>query len=202
MGVKLPSTMQLLVSLTRIGFVLKLQPDPQGRVSTQRFIPDTAYTSSTRDTATSSALPIPPDEVLFRRSGAPVRYEEDDIYWANRNLKEHQVLPDTDLLKAVHVYASDYYDRALGSQGHVSFESMDETALLAVGILLEEAAEYVLGTTGDLALVEGEPISDHEDDPDIQGLGFGGRMQERERGESPPKEKRRRKKRKFRHASE
>lgn len=35
---------------------------------------------------------------------------------------------------------------------------MDETALIAMGILLEEAAKESLGETGDMALVEGEEI--------------------------------------------
>lgn len=38
----------------------------------------------------------------------------------------------------------------------VDFESLDETALLALGILMEEMAGDVLGETGDMAFVEGE----------------------------------------------
>lgn len=41
--------------------------------------------------------------------------------------------------------------------------SMDDTALLAVGILMEELAELALGETGDLVLVEGERISDDDE---------------------------------------
>ena len=144
--------------------------------------------------------------MLFRRSGAPVRYVENDIYWADKDLKKEQVLPDTDLLKAVHVYASDYYGRALGTQGDVSFKSMDETALLAVGILLEEAATHVLGETGDLALVEGEPISGSEADSDFQLLRLADRAQEKEQSDVPSldqsKKRRGRKKRKIQHAAE
>ena len=44
--------------------------------------------------------------------------------------------------------------------GLSDFESLDETALLSLGILLEEMAEHVLGDTGDLAFVEGEGIDD------------------------------------------
>lgn len=44
--------------------------------------------------------------------------------------------------------------------GLLDFESLDETALLSLGILLEEMAEHVLGDTGDLAFVEGEEIED------------------------------------------
>ena len=46
----------------------------------------------------------------------------------------------------------------------MDFESMDETALLALGILLEEMAEHVLGDTGDLAFVEGEQIEEEVGD--------------------------------------
>ena len=40
---------------------------------------------------------------------------------------------------------------------------MDETALIAMGILLEEMAKESLGKTGDLVLVEGEAIGSEED---------------------------------------
>ena len=109
-----------------------------------------------RDTPSSSTVPNPPEEVLFRRAGAPTRYEEYDIYWADRHLTEQQKLPESDLLKAVHAYASDFYGRATRNKGLVDFESLDETALLSIGVLLEERAEEVLGETGDLAFVEGE----------------------------------------------
>ncbi|KAK4693497.1 hypothetical protein P7C71_g3915, partial [Lecanoromycetidae sp. Uapishka_2] len=111
-------------------------------------------------THVSPTVPNPPEEVLFRRVGAPVRYEEADIYWADRHLSEEQKLPESDLLKAVHAYASDFYDRATVNHGIVDFESLDETALLGLGILLEETVEDVLGETGDLAFVEGEEDED------------------------------------------
>lgn len=119
--------------------------------------------SKHRDTLSSSSVAVPPEEVLFRRKGAPVRYEQDDIYWADRDLKEGQTLPESDLLKAIHTYASDFYGRSTGNKGVTDFESLDETALLALGILLEEMAGHVLGDTGDLAFVEGEEIEGQED---------------------------------------
>jgi hypothetical protein len=36
--------------------------------------------------------------------------------------------------------------------------SMDETALMALGILMEEAARDTLGQTGDLVFTEGEDV--------------------------------------------
>ncbi len=71
-------------------------------------------------------------------------------------MTDNQKLPESDLLKAIHAYASDFYGRAVKGKGKVDFESLDETALLAVGILMEEMAREALGETGDLAFVEGE----------------------------------------------
>ena len=104
----------------------------------------------------SSTVPVPPEEVLFRRKDAPERYEEDDFYWADRQLSCEQSLPDSDLLKAIHVYASDFYGRATIDKGLGDFESMNETALLAMGILLEEAIKHSLGENGDMVFVEAE----------------------------------------------
>ena len=83
------------------------------------------------------------------------------MYWADRNLTDNQKLPESDLLKAIHAYASDFYGRAVKGRGKVDFESLDETALLAVGILMEEMARDALGDTGDLAFVEGENSGFH-----------------------------------------
>ncbi|KAL9128983.1 MAG: hypothetical protein Q9217_002458 [Psora testacea] len=129
-----------------------------GRISSQGFLPTHPRIPSTRDTPSSSTLPIPPDEVLFRSRRAPVRYEENDIYWADRHLRPDQRLPESDLLKALHTYTSDFYERMLGEEAQVSYESLDESALLALGVLMEEAVRGLLGGTGDLALVEEEEV--------------------------------------------
>ena len=76
-----------------------------------------------------------------------------------------QRLPDSDLLKAIHAYTSDFYGRAAANGGPLDFGSLDETALLGLGILLEEMAEHVLGDTGDLAFVEWEDINDAANGP-------------------------------------
>ena len=130
-----------------------------GRVGYEGFLGEDAPTKY-RDTVSRSNIPIPPEEVLFRRKGAPLRYEEDDMYPADRYLGPQQRLPDSDLLKTVHAYASDFYANATPDGGKRDFKSLDETALLAMGILLEEAAAEALGKTGDLALVKDA----HEED--------------------------------------
>ncbi|KAG8533120.1 uncharacterized protein KY384_001903 [Bacidia gigantensis] len=140
-----------------------------GRVSSQRFIPDQLYFPSTRDTTDNSTIPLPPDEVLFRSRPAPERYEEDDRYWGNRHLLPGQCLPESDLLKTLHTYVSGFYDRTFGEDAHISHESLDESALMALGIILEEACKNTLEDTGDLALIEGEEI-DHNNRRGVQNL--------------------------------
>ncbi|KAF7555850.1 hypothetical protein G7046_g6451 [Stylonectria norvegica] len=106
---------------------------------------------------------LAPDEVLFRRKDAPNRYFEHDIYHAHeRQLPRggQGVLPESDLLKAIHGYTSKFYgakerDPHAAGDWTVDARSMDETALLAFGILLEEAGKEVLGRRGDLVFTEG-----------------------------------------------
>ncbi|KAG9952933.1 hypothetical protein KCU85_g1579, partial [Aureobasidium melanogenum] len=106
-----------------------------------------------RDTQTNSLQSVPPDEVLFRRHGAPERYEESDVYKAPQ---PNTPLPDSDLLKFLHRYASEFYSKATPDKGQTDFQSLDETALLALGILLEETAALHLGETGHYAFIEDE----------------------------------------------
>ncbi|KAI9733122.1 MAG: hypothetical protein M1834_003669 [Cirrosporium novae-zelandiae] len=127
-----------------------------GRVSTNGFMPSTPYQSKCPGAFPPGSLPHPPDEVLFRRKNAPVRYEEDDFYFANEKLKPGQRLPDSDLLKAIHMHASDFYACISPDRGRNDWHSLDETALLAFGILVEEAAKEVLGENGHRLFVEEE----------------------------------------------
>ncbi|KAJ4419778.1 hypothetical protein N0V85_000849 [Neurospora sp. IMI 360204] len=111
-----------------------------------------------------------PEEVLFRRKGAPVRYEENDIYWASEHLPDggRHLPPDSGLLKSIHGYTSNFYDaialrlgpRCVIGSRTIDERSMDETALLAFGILLEEAGREAMGKRGDLVLTE--PLTDSQ----------------------------------------
>ncbi|KAI1932168.1 hypothetical protein LOY94_006767 [Ophidiomyces ophidiicola] len=131
-----------------------------GRVSTEHFTGAPALNDF--DSLPSTRTALRPEEVLFRRLHAPVRYEEDDIYFANRHLPPDQTLPDSDLLKTLHTYTSDLYASMTSDNGHAGWLSMDETALIALGILLEETATEALGETGDMVFVEGEEVTDGE----------------------------------------
>ncbi|PBP22268.1 hypothetical protein BUE80_DR006806 [Diplocarpon rosae] len=126
-----------------------------GRISLGGFISKQQVVASSRDTVSSSTSAISPENVLFRGKNAPTRYAESDIYFVNERLAVTD-LPESDLLKASHCYTSDFYSRAAVDKGICDWKSMDESALLALGILMEEAARSSLGETGDLAFTEGE----------------------------------------------
>lgn len=117
----------------------------------------------------SSRQPLRPDEVLFKQANAPVRYEETDYYNAHARLLADQQLPNSELLNTIHAYVSKLYSRT--SQGDVrpAWKCMDETALIAFGILMEETAREILGETGDFAFVE---AADEEEEK-IFGLNYG-----------------------------
>ncbi|KAI1481082.1 hypothetical protein F4774DRAFT_424400 [Daldinia eschscholtzii] len=118
---------------------------------------------------------LAPEEVLFRRIRAPVRYAEKDIYQAHEALRDggRGTLPDSDMLKAIHSYSSHYYAALAAARGeagdrrNIDEHSMDETALLAFGILLEEASRSALGRTGDLVFTEGVAIRQNGESGDV-----------------------------------
>ncbi|KAI6090558.1 hypothetical protein F4821DRAFT_20363 [Hypoxylon rubiginosum] len=127
---------------------------------------------------------VPPEDLLFRRIGAPVRFAEKDIYQAHEDLRDggRGVLPDSDMLKAIHSYSSYFYAARDGQQHrnisevavrNIDERSMDETALLALGILLEETGREVLGRRGDLVFTEGVEVDrDAEPGDDAEIVGF------------------------------
>ncbi|ETS82122.1 hypothetical protein PFICI_07124 [Pestalotiopsis fici W106-1] len=143
-----------------------------GRVTTTRALDDGSDSETLFQRRHRSTLRDPtlaPEEVLFQRARAPIRYAEKDIYNAHERLPEggREVLPDSDMLKAIHGYAAHFYSALAdssvrrdkhgvsGTQRSIDEGSMDETALVAFGILLEEAARDALGKKGDLVFTEG-----------------------------------------------
>jgi hypothetical protein len=91
---------------------------------------------------------------LFKQSNAPIRYYETDYYYAHENLPAGQQLPTGELLSALHAYIAKLYSRTEGLEMEKVWKCMDETALIAFGILMEETVRETLGETGDLALTE------------------------------------------------
>ncbi|KAI2640072.1 hypothetical protein GGS21DRAFT_487813 [Xylaria nigripes] len=129
---------------------------------------------------------LAPEEVLFQRSRAPIRYTEKDIYHAHEDLPDggRDILPDSNLLKNIHNYTSHFYKDLPANQRWVhddtgegiSERSMDETAMLAFGMLLEEASREALGKNGDLVFTEGVEVAEdgrsHNENEDPKVYGF------------------------------
>jgi hypothetical protein len=94
-----------------------------------------------------------------------MRYQEDDYYPAHTKLPADQKLPSGDLADALQTYVSTLWAKT-EQPGLMqrAWRGMDETALLALSILMEETARGVLGETGDLAFTEAA----EEDEKDVQ----------------------------------
>ncbi|KAJ9606212.1 hypothetical protein H2200_009173 [Cladophialophora chaetospira] len=110
-----------------------------------------------------NVLPIPPEEVLLGRTTIPeglIGKAYDD----SGTLSLSERLPHSDVLKAVHSYASDFYSAVTAEQGKFDFKSLDETALVAMGILLEEAIQEAMGQNGDMVFVEPEGLKNGLDE--------------------------------------
>ncbi|KAF7713264.1 Uncharacterized protein PECH_004542 [Penicillium ucsense] len=135
-----------------------------GRVNRKGHHPDEAFASRYRDTASSGARSLRPEEVLFRTHHNPIDFDEAE-YFAHERLRSQRALPRSDVLEALHAYVADFYEFATNDHGLHDHHSMDETALIALGILVEEMAKEALGETGDLVLVEGEELTD-----DLHGM--------------------------------
>ncbi|KAL5629950.1 hypothetical protein BROUX41_001556 [Berkeleyomyces rouxiae] len=141
-------------------------------LSHRRDDPNWSLNTSRRVSSRNAILA--PHEALFRMADGPELYAEYDLYNSHERLLPRTgdgVLPSSELLKGLHAYSSRFYD-ALGTQPtgrpkkehfvgqrNINERSMDETALLAFGILLEEAGREVLGQRGDLVFTEGREVT-------------------------------------------
>lgn len=101
----------------------------------------------------NTVRPLAPEDVLVR--GASTTDASKALNKAEQRLEDLDIdLPDSDLLKAVHAYAAVFYDKATLDRGKYDLRSLDGSALIAVGCLLEESARQLLGENGDMVLVE------------------------------------------------
>lgn len=87
--------------------------------------------------------------------------------------------PDNDLLTALHAYASDKYIHTPGKV-HRAFVSMDESALLAFGILMEELSKDAIGEKGDIAMLRAA-VPEAEENKRIDSLEWWFRGKKRRR---------------------
>lgn len=108
------------------------------------------------DTQASGGRDLRPEEVLYRHKPKKLEQivEDESRYFAHENLPADRPLPSSEILSAIHAYSSDFYAHKLRDNGKHNFYSMDESALLAIGVLMEELAKEQLGENGDMALTE------------------------------------------------
>jgi hypothetical protein len=116
------------------------------------------------DQLEANVLPVAPEQILTGRSRVPQDLVQQ---YAEVTPLELPHLPDSDMLKAIHTYAADFYTAATDDQGQFDFTSMDETALIAMGILLEEAVQEALGENGDMVFVEPEGLGHSLDESNL-----------------------------------
>jgi hypothetical protein len=111
------------------------------------------FNERTQDVMGANNIAYPPNEVLQHLPEAPKGDQFDDAYYSwPSELPRELRLPDSDLLKALHTYASDYYGHAENATR--SLTSMDGTALIASAVLLEELVAESLSKSGDLVFCE------------------------------------------------
>ncbi|KAF3934116.1 hypothetical protein ABW19_dt0209501 [Dactylella cylindrospora] len=99
-------------------------------------------------------IPAAADEILFHVYKHPKWHMPDEVDMIMRDDNRTKEYPDSDLLKAVHAYTADFF-RAKGWEA-VGTRMLDEEALVAVGLLLEEWCREAVGKQGDLVFLEKE----------------------------------------------
>lgn len=92
------------------------------------------------------------------------RLERDEALdnWIDEDSLDDVPLPESDIIEAIQSYAGHFYANTVDSRRTEHFSSMNGTALIAMGVLLEELGEELLGKTGDMVLVEREDGDDYD----------------------------------------
>lgn len=108
----------------------------------------------------SRGIAIPPDEVLLAQSQTgikiPIRHREE--------FPKDAPLPLAELLKAIHYYASKRVSK-LPSEDKIALErSLDETALLGFGVMVEELADSYIDENGVDIFVENDEDSEDKEE--------------------------------------
>lgn len=116
-----------------------------------------------RDTASSGGeRAIPPEEALIRRPHYLNNKLKGEPYFAHEHLPRKTRLPSPDILTAIHAHAADFFKYSMKISKPV-YQSMDESALLAFGILAEELAKEKFGAVGHRVLLDDPEATDNED---------------------------------------
>lgn len=149
-----------------------------GRINRNRFI-GRSHKSRWRHHLSSSNAPSSSRNFLHSKD-QPEETEDEGFGLKDADFMSFDTrLPESDLLEAIHTYSSHFYANIVDNHRSNDFASMDETALIAMGILLEELANHSLGETGDLVLVERDSESDSDLESVASALSTGSRIRKR-----------------------
>lgn len=109
-------------------------------------------TISHRSLSQRHSKPASADELLFHNPLNPDFVLPDSVKSILEDKSIVGDLPDSDLLKAVHRYVAEFFE-AKGWEG-VMGRAMDESALLAIGVILEEWGRDMVGKEGGMVFAE------------------------------------------------
>ncbi|KAH8700287.1 Mnd1 family-domain-containing protein [Talaromyces proteolyticus] len=155
-----------------------LQDSVVGRVNYRGFI-TRPYASRWRHYLSSSNATLSSNKFRHHKE-QPEETEDDAAHSQTGELANPDLrLPASDMLEAIHSYSSHFYANAVDSEQSNDFASMDETALIAMGILLEELASHSLGETGDLVLVESEEEDRYSSESETSAISTGDGIRKR-----------------------
>lgn len=133
-----------------------------GRVGRHGFHKKNPAASKYRDTASTGERTLAPEEVLIRRPHHLNNKLKGEPYFAHQRLPRKTRLPPSDMLAAIHAHAADFYKYGM-QRWKAVYQSLDESALLAFGILAEELCKELMGPGGFRCLLDDPQATDNED---------------------------------------
>lgn len=134
-----------------------------GRVGRHGFHKKKPAASKYRDTASTGERTLAPEEVLIRRPHYLNNKLKGEPYFAHERLPRQARLPTSEMLTALHAHAADFYKYGMQRTKAVH-QSLDESALLAFGILTEELCRELMGPEGYRCLLDDPQHTDNEDE--------------------------------------
>lgn len=118
-----------------------------GRVNRQRFISRSNKSRWRRNV--SSTRSVRSSKYILSRLEGDEGLED----WIDEESPYDVPLPESDILEAVQSHAGHFYAKTTDSRRTEPFYSMNGSALIAMGVFLEELGNELLGETGGMVLV-------------------------------------------------
>ncbi|KAF1815929.1 hypothetical protein P152DRAFT_471302 [Eremomyces bilateralis CBS 781.70] len=131
-----------------------------GRVSGRgKLVRDVREDQNTRS---GRKIRLAPEEALLKRYCAPDGLESSALYFSGTSDLRPDLIPDSELLRAIHHYTTHLFKGLGAGESDPCWGAFDGTAMLALGVLVEETVRELVGDSGDLAFVGGVEIKKGE----------------------------------------